>query len=121
MANRQQRRAEARRNEKMAKLFKNGITQTDLDEAYNKGFRKGYHDRAWQIIQSYYGATMLALHDEFGFGQGRCIRVLKAIEENLVKCLTNTELIEEVEKKIGVEIHLDDALNRAQPMDKSDC
>lgn len=97
-ANRAMRRRQAKAEQKMAQLFKNGITQEDLDKAYKKGYRAGYQDKAWQSIRSYYGATMLALNEEFKFGQGRCMRVLKSIETHLVECLTNQELIEEVEK-----------------------
>lgn len=59
---------------------------------------------------------MLALNEEFKFGQGRCMRVLKSIETHLVECLTNQELIEEVEKRLKIEIHMDEAIDRAQPM-----
>ena len=116
MSNRAARRAQAKREQKLAQLYKNGITQQDIDEAYQQGFRKGYHDRAFQIIRAYYGATILTLHQEFKFGQERCIRALRGIETNLVNCLTEQELIEQAEKELDIKICLDEAIDRAQPM-----
>lgn len=115
-ANRAMRRRQARAEKKAAQLFKNGITDQDLQDSFKKGYRQGYHDKAWEIIRSYYAATMLALHEEYGFGQDRCIRALKAIETKLVECISNQELVEEAEKQLKIEINMDEAIDRAQPM-----
>ena len=114
-ATRARRRAQARTEKKLSQLYKNGLTEKDLQEQYEKGYRAGYQDRAWEIIQSYHGATTLALNEGFGFGKQRCLKALNQIETNLISFLTNQELIEEAEKKVGIEIHLDEGIFRAQP------
>ena len=114
-ANRAMRRRQAKAEQKAAQLFKNGITEKELIDQFSKGYRAGFQDRAWQIVRAYYASTMLALHDEYGFGQARCIKVLKRVEENLINFLSNQELIEEVENKLKIEINIDEAMDRVSP------
>lgn len=115
-ANRAMRRRQAKIEQKQAQLFKNGITNKDLEAEYVRGYKAGLNDKAWNIIRAYYSATLIALHDEYGFGQERCLRALRAVETNLIKHLTNLELIEEAEKKLKIEINVEEGIERAQPM-----
>lgn len=115
-ANRAMRRKQAKIDQKKAQLYKNGITNSDLVKEYEKGYRDGMQNGGKPIIERYYAATMMALHDLYGFGQQRCIKTLRRVEECLIENLTDLDLMKEVEKKLGIEIVMDEAIDRAQPI-----
>lgn len=93
------------------------ITQNDITQAaYKKGFDDGVAESGSKIIHRYYTATMMALHELYGFGQDRCIRTLRKIDELIIKHLTDDELVEATKKTVGVEIDMDEGIDRAQPI-----
>ena len=125
--NRQQRRQLARENQQKIdqtmKLYDSvtqkldRMTQEEVSvKAYEKGYRDGVADAAEPVIKRYYAATMMALNDLYGFGQTRCIRALRRIEECLIEHFTDLDLINETEKKLKIEIDMGEGINRAQPM-----
>lgn len=95
------------------------LTQNDISvKAYQKGYSEGMADAAQPIIKRYYSATMMALHRLYGFGQERCIRTLRCIEECLIDNFNDMELVNRVEKELGIEIDMEEGINRAQPGEK---
>lgn len=93
-------------------------SQDIIDLAYQKGYREGMAEGSKLIIKRYYSATIMALNELYGFGQQRCIKTLHRIEECLIENLTDIDLVEAVQKKLGIEIDMDEGINRAQPMTK---
>ena len=99
--------------------LKNTTSEELIEKAYKKGYGEGMSDAAEPIIERYYCATMMALNELFGFGQKRCLQTLHKIEECLIAQFNDRELANEVEKKLGIQIVLDEGIDRAQPMDKT--
>lgn len=97
---------------KLDAMTKDDVTQ----RAYKKGYDDGVAESAHKVIYRYYTATMMALHELFGFGQERCIRTLRKIDECIVRHLTDDELVEATKKAVGVDIDMNEGINRAQPM-----
>ena len=93
---------------------RNGITVEDLDTAYTKGREEGFRQAAEGIVKCCYAGIVLALHDEFGFGETRCYRALKAVDERIIYALNHSEMVEEVLEKTGLRLDLDDPLERVQ-------
>lgn len=117
--NRQQRRAAERAQEKQAqktarRMMQNGITPEDLKRNYDKGIREGFNRASMHMVEAYYAATAYALNKEFGFGQARCIRALRAIEEALIEAITNDELRKMALDRVGIEINFTEPVERAQ-------
>lgn len=93
------------------------MTREDVTQvAYNEGYKAGVEESGQKIIHRYFAATMLALNDVCGFGQDRCLRVMQKIDQYIIECLTDDELVEKAQNKLKIEIVMDEGINRAQPM-----
>lgn len=93
------------------------MTHEDVVQtAYKRGYQDGVEESGQKIIYRYYTATMMALHELYGFGQERCIRTLRKIDECIIRHLTDDELVESTKKLVGVDIDMTEGINRAQPM-----
>lgn len=128
MSNRAQRRAimrnQANKNQQlianynkqqvMAELIRNGITPKDLEEEFQRGREVGFKEAAMPIIKSCYAGICIALHDEFGFGDKRCFRAIKAVDEKIVWAIDHSELADEVLEKTGLTLILDEPFERVQ-------
>ena len=95
----------------------NGITARDLDEAREAGRQEGFKQAAEPIIKCCYAGIILALHDEFGFGENRAFRAIKAVDEKIIWALDHSELCDEVLEKVGLELCLDEPFDRVQKKD----
>jgi len=111
MANRAQRRAQKKatpsylrysKQELEKKLLRNGITEKDLEVAYNKGREEGFKASAEPVLRSCYAAVCLALHDLYGYGQKRCVDVVNKMDEHITYSLNSMELVEEVFDKLNI-------------------
>lgn len=47
----------------------------------------------------------IALHQEFGFGQERCLRVLDVVERISTNALTPSELIDQCKSEVGINLY----------------
>ena len=95
----------------------NGITARDLDEAREQGRQEGFKQAAEPIIKCCYAGIILELHDEFGFGENRAFRAIKAVDEKIIWALNHSELCDEVLEKVGLELCLDEPFDRVQKKD----
>ena len=128
MSNRAQRRAMMRnqtnksqqllanysKQQRMAGLVQNGITPKDLQDEFQRGRETGFKEAAEPIIKSCYAGICIALHDEFGFGENRCYRAIKAVDEKIVWALNHQELVEETLEKTGLTLQLVEPFERVQ-------
>ena len=113
MANRASRRSDKKKMsryqrmnpvQKEIAMIKNGITQKDLDDAYNRGYNDAVNITTDYCLKDAYAAFLLAAHEEFGFGHARCKRLLHAADNKVVNSLASHEAIEEVFEKLGLAI-----------------
>lgn len=128
MSNRAQRRAIMRKQtqknkgliadyskqERLKGLIQNGITPEDLQREYERGREDGFREAGMPIIKSCYAGICAALHDEFGFGEDRCFRAIKAVDEKVLWALNNQELVDEVLEKTGLRLDFGDNFDRVQ-------
>lgn len=111
------RKVEAR--EQVRKIIEhNGITAQDLDDAREAGRQEGFKQAAEPIIKCCYAGIILALHDEFGFGENRCFRAIKAVDEKIIWALNHSELCDEVLEKTGLVLDLDEPFSRVTKKEK---
>ena len=92
-----------------------------LYEIYNareEGRQEGFRQAAEPIIKCCYAGIILALHDEFGFGENRAFRAIKAVDEKIIWALNHSELCDEVLAKTGLELLLDEPFERVQKIEK---
>lgn len=102
-------RAELARKMAVAeRLAKNGITEDDLNEAYNRGRRDGvkeYVDKLLPYQQKFfYSAAAIAAHDLFGFGRERGLRLLDRIQQIMCEEISTGDIIERCKRETGLEL-----------------
>lgn len=95
-------------DQRLNAFCKNGITPKDLQEAYDQGYKAGIDRASDYCLKDAYAGFLLAAHEVFGFGHKRCMRLLYAADRMVVNSLASDEAIEEVFKKVGVEINFYD-------------
>jgi hypothetical protein len=83
-----------------------------------EGRQEGFRQAAEPIIKCCYAGIILALHDEFGFGENRAFRAIKAVDEKIIWALNHSELCDEVLAKTGLELLLDEPFERVQKIEK---
>lgn len=106
------------KQQRIAGLIQNGITTADLEREYERGREDGFKQAAEPIIKCCYAGIILALHDEFGFGENRAYRAIKAVDEKVIWALNHSELCDEVLEKTGLELCLDEPFSRVQKKDE---
>jgi hypothetical protein len=103
--------------EKLASLIQNGITLEDLKDEWHRGFTAGFEQGTPGTFKTCYAAVVLALHELHGFGQERCYAVLRRMDELILDYFTSQEIIDDVYKKIGLEMNFKEGVDRIQYAD----
>ena len=124
MSNRAQRRAAAKatprykrgltKEDKIKKLYKNGITADDLQKSYTDGYREGQKDGVNYSLKTCYAAFILAMRKELGFGRERCKKLIRCADEIVCNALTSEETIEQVWNEIGLHLEFEEPFERVQ-------
>lgn len=94
-------------DQKLAALVKNGITQKDLDSAYEDGRTAGING-TYQIC---FAAVCLALADLHGFGRKRCRDVMEQMQRHVIDTLNSAEAVQAVYKRLGLTLDFGDPEN----------
>jgi len=118
MANRAERRAAKKKQhkkpsyhnltkeQKLEKLFANGISYEDLKKAYEDGRQSAFREKATPLFQMFYAGLCLALNDIHGFGPKRCMDVLVRTDWHITNTFSSIEISQEVLEKLGIEIDM---------------
>jgi len=101
------------KTEQMQRLTKNGITQKDLDECYDKGHKDGFKTGTDKTLRTVYAGVVLQLLDE-GNTEDEAISFLKSLDERLIRSIDAGEDIEEVFQKTGVRLMLKEDFDRIE-------
>lgn len=93
------------RYDQILSIQRNGITQKDLDSAYNDGYGKGYETGATGFFRQMYAAIAKELH-EAGNGTDDILQFLHGVDHRFAVMFDADEEIEEVFDLIGVRINV---------------
>lgn len=93
----------AGRAEKVRRLQQNGITQKDLDEAYNDGYKKGYEYASEAFFKQMYAAISKELH-EAGNPPKDIISFLHGVDHRFAVMFDADDEINDIFDLIGVQI-----------------
>lgn len=113
--NKQMRRMEKTQKQQMkqmAGLIRNGITPEDVRKEYERGEMAGFREATLNMTKSCYAAVILVLKDEFGFDDEQCYQALIALDRRMLYSIEHFEMADEVLEKTGLELQLDDPLER---------
>ncbi len=94
------------------KFYRNGITEKDVQKAYEQGAadgRKFAEDFAFHTI---YAAFLITMIDKHGMDADEAVDLLIEMDKQTVLCVEDSELVDEAYEKTGVELDWTDAIER---------
>lgn len=104
----------ALRTATLERISKQGISPQDLKAEYDKGFEEGFRAAAEPITKGCYAAVCLALKELYGFGSGRCMKVLRYIDDQLISTMDGQEFADRVLDEMKLEIRFNEGVDRIQ-------
>jgi len=107
--------AGASREQKLAQLYKNGITTQDLEREYKNGWDAGFQAGVTGSMRTLFAAVALALkRDKVRFGWRRIKRILNAADQITIEHLTSQEALDQVWEEVGLQLRFDDVFEKVQ-------
>ena len=91
--------------EKVRSLQRNGITQKDLDDAFNDGYKKGYDKAGTSFFRQMYAAIAKELH-EAGNSSEEIVSFLHGVDHRFAVMFDADDEIDDVFNLIGVRINV---------------
>lgn len=126
-ANRAMRRKQARdqmrewthmgKQEQVQRLVRNGITQKDLDDCYNKGHAEGYKQGTDKTLKTVYAGVVLEMLAN-GNSKEEAISFLRNLDNRLIVSIDAGEDIEEVFEQTGVRLMLKEDFDRVREVEE---
>lgn len=101
------------REQQVNALLKNGITPQDLKNEYARGRDDGIET----TFKTVYAAACLALHELEGYGAKRCKRFLRRLDGIVLNSFSSAETIDEVWRRIGLELEFHETFDRVREVD----
>ena len=101
------------KQEQVHRLVRNGITQQDLDECYDKGHEEGYKQGTDKALRTVYAGVVLQLLEN-GYENDDAIRFLRDLDNRLITSIDAGEDIEEVFEKTGILLMLKEDFDRVK-------
>lgn len=101
------------KTEQVRRLTQNGISQKDLDEAFEKGAEEGFKQGTDKTLKTVYAGVILEMLDN-GNSQEEAIGFLRALDNRLITSIDAGEDIEEVFERTGVRLMLKDDFERVR-------
>ena len=101
------------KQDQVQRLVRNGITQKDLDECFDKGHEEGYKQGTDKTLKTVYAGVVLQLLEN-GYAQDDAIRFLRDLDNRLITSIDAGEDIEEVFEKTGVLLMLKEDFDRVK-------
>lgn len=104
------------RQDQVQRLVRNGITQKDLDETYDKGQADGFKQGTDKTLKTVYAGVVLELLDN-GYTKEDSILFLRNLDNRLITSIDAGEDIEEVFEKTGVMLMLKEDFDRVREVE----
>lgn len=95
-----------------AQFYRNGITEADVQKAYEDGLQEGRKFAEDFAFHTIYAAFLITMIEKHGMDADKAVDTLIEIDRQVVVCVEDEELADEAFRKTGVELHWDDAVER---------
>ena len=105
------------KQEQVQRLVRNGITQKDLDECFDKGHEQGYKQGTDKTLKTVYAGVVLELLEN-GNTKEEAISFLRNLDNRLITSIDAGEDIEEVFEKTGVYLMLKEDFDRVREVEQ---
>lgn len=95
-----------------AQFYRNGITEADVQKAYEDGLQEGRKFAEDFAFHTIYAAFLITMIEKHGMDADEAVDTLIEIDRQVVVCVEDEEIADEAFKKTGIELHWDDAVER---------
>ena len=95
-----------------AQFYRNGITEADVQKAYEQGTQEGRKFAEDFAFHAIYAAFLITMIDKHGMDMDEAVDLLIEIDKQTVICVADTDLVEEAYEKTGVQLNWEDAVGR---------
>ena len=95
-----------------AQFYRNGITEADVQKAYEQGTQEGRKFAEDFAFHTIYAAFLITMIDKHGMDMDEAVDLLIEIDKQTVICVADTDLVEEAYEKTGVQLNWEDAVGR---------
>lgn len=96
------------------KFFRNGITEKDVQKAYEQGLQEGRRFTEDFTFHAIYAAFLITMIDHHGMDPDQAVDMLIEMDRQVILCAEDQELVDEAYEKTGIELHWDDAVGRIE-------
>jgi hypothetical protein len=94
------------------KFFRNGITEKDVQKAYEDGLKDGRKFSEDFAFHAIYAAFLITMIDKHSMDMDEAVDLLIEIDKQTVLCVADTDLVEEAYEKTGVQLNWEDSVGR---------
>ena len=94
------------------KFFRNGITEKDVQKAYEDGLKEGRKFSEDFAFHAIYAAFLITMIDKHGMDSDEAVDLLIEMDHQVVICVEDQELADEAYEKTGIELSWTDAIER---------
>lgn len=105
------------KQEQVQRLVRNGITQKDLDDCYDKGHAEGYKQGTDKTLKTVYAGVVLEMLAN-GNSKEEAISFLRNLDNRLIVSIDAGEDIEEVFEQTGVRLMLKEDFDRVREVEE---
>ena len=103
------------KDQRLERLFKNGLTLKDLERERKAGWEEGFRAGVTGSMKTLFAAVALALkRDKIHLGWRRSKRILNAADQITVEHLTSQEAIDQVWEEVGLRLDFSEAFEKVQ-------
>lgn len=95
-----------------AQYYRNGITEKDVQKAYEQGTQEGRKFAEDFAFHTIYAAFLITMIDKHGMDADEAVDLLIEIDKQTVLCVEDTDLVDEAYEKTGVKLNWEDAVER---------
>jgi len=95
-----------------AQFYRNGITEADVQKAYEQGTQDGRKFAEDFAFHTIYAAFLITMIDRHGMDADEAVDLLIEIDKQTVLCVEDTDLVDEAYEKTGVQLNWEDAVER---------
>jgi hypothetical protein len=95
-----------------AQFYRNGITEADVQKAYEQGTQEGRKFAEDFAFHAIYAAFLITMIDKHSMDMDEAVDLLIEIDKQTVLCVADTDLVEEAYEKTGVQLNWEDSVGR---------
>ena len=99
-----------------AEIFRNGITEVDLEKEFGKGYQAGWNDCSECVLKTTYAAVCSVLGEFYGDDEhaDEIIDFIQQVDRKVIVTIADEEAVQDVFDKYGVLLNFKNEFERVE-------